>query len=84
MQAISFEKTPKNTQIKMQILTINNRNFHKLSWNPSNRTRVFPAHLILKLEYPNALLFPKKEDPSAHPLDLSTSIGINNVVETFI
>ncbi len=64
----------------MQILTINNRNFQKLSY----RTRVFPAHLILKLEYPNALLFPKKEDPSVHPLDLSISIGINNVVETFI
>ena len=37
--AIIFEKYLKN-QIKMQILTINNRNFQKPSRKPSNRTKL--------------------------------------------
>jgi hypothetical protein len=37
--AIIFEKYSKN-QIKMQILTLNNRNFQKPSRKPSNRTKL--------------------------------------------
>ena len=40
MHAIIFEKYSKITNFKMQILTINNRNFQKPSRNPSNRTKV--------------------------------------------
>jgi hypothetical protein len=39
MHAISFEKYSKY-QIKMPILTVNNRNLQKSSGNPSNRTEV--------------------------------------------
>ena len=40
IRMLQFSKNTKKCHIKMQILTINNRNFQKPSRNPSNRTKV--------------------------------------------
>jgi hypothetical protein len=40
IRMLQFSKNTQKYHIKMQILTINNRNFQKPSRNPSNRTKV--------------------------------------------